>query len=58
MINMLSDQNKIICPDCKTEIKKPNEVSLGDVLECPQCGTEVQILSTDPLKYGELIEEK
>ncbi len=33
-------------------------MEVGDILECGECGTEVEILSLEPLKYQELIEEK
>ena len=49
---------KIICPDCKTEIKLIESTMVGDIIECGECGTEVEILSLNPLKYQELIEEK
>ena len=49
---------KITCPDCKTEIKLTKEVIVGDIVECDECGTEVEILSLKPLKYCELVEEK
>ena len=55
---MNENNNKIICPDCKSEIKKIEGLEVGDILECEECGTEVEILSLDPLKYGELVEEK
>ncbi|HRS23000.1 MAG TPA: lysine biosynthesis protein LysW [Candidatus Woesebacteria bacterium] len=49
---------KIICPDCQAEIPAEKDLKVGDILECDQCGTEVEILSLDPLNYRELIEEK
>ena len=49
---------KVICPDCKAEIELPEGAMVGDIIECTECGTEVEILSLDPLKYRELIEEK
>lgn len=54
---MPDTNNKVICPDCQTEIKSET-MMVGDILECQECGTEVEILSTDPLQYRELIEEK
>lgn len=54
----MNDNQKIICSDCGTEIKKPEGMAVGDILECGECGTEVEILSLEPLKYQELIEEK
>lgn len=49
---------EIICPDCKLEIKNKGQLMVGDILECGECGTEVEILSLEPLKYRELVEEK
>lgn len=50
--------NKIICPDCGEEIKQIEGMMIGDILECEECGTEIEILSVDPLQYRELMEEK
>ncbi len=52
------EENKIICPDCQAEIIKPETMAVGDILECAECGTEVEILSLEPIKYKELVEEK
>lgn len=54
---MSDTNNKVVCPDCQTEIKGET-LNVGDILECQECGTEVEILSTGPLQYRELIEEK
>lgn len=54
----MTETNKIICPDCNSEIKAPQGMMVGDILECSECGTEVEILSIEPLEYRELIEEK
>jgi alpha-aminoadipate carrier protein LysW len=51
-------QSKIVCPDCQTEIAAVNPLNIGDILECGECGTEIEITSLDPLKFRELIEEK
>lgn len=51
-------QIDIICPDCKAKIEKSQNLMIGDILECDQCGTEVEILSLQPFKYQELVEEK
>ncbi len=50
--------DKVVCPDCKSEIKLQKETMVGDIVECLECGTEVEIISLDPLKYRELVEEK
>jgi len=49
---------KVICPDCQAEIKGGNKAMVGDILECNECGTEVEIMSLNPWKYQVLIEEK
>jgi alpha-aminoadipate carrier protein LysW len=54
----MTQMNKIVCPDCEAEIKQPEGLMIGDILECGECGTEVEILSLEPLQYKELIEEK
>jgi alpha-aminoadipate/glutamate carrier protein LysW len=54
---MSDTNNKVICPDCQVEIKSET-MEVGDILECQECGTEVEILSREPLQYRELIEEK
>ena len=54
---MPDTNNKVLCPDCQAEIKGESPM-LGDILEWQECGTEVEIISTTPLQYRELIEEK
>lgn len=54
----MTETNKIICPDCQGIINSSNDLSIGDILECGECGTEVEILSIQPLEYKELVEEK
>jgi len=55
---MTGTNNQIICPDCGIEIKKPETMEIGDIIECQECGTEVEILSLDPIQFRELVEEK
>ena len=54
----MEDNKKIICPDCQAEIVLKEKCEVGDILECSECGTEVEVLSLEPLKYEELFEEK
>ena len=49
---------KVKCPDCGAKIKIENKVEVGDILECSECGTEVEVLSLSPLMVEELLEEK
>ena len=54
----MTETNKIVCPDCGSEINLVEGTLIGDILECSECGTEIEILSIIPLEYKELIEEK
>ena len=49
---------KVKCPDCGAKIKIETKVEVGDILECSECGTEVEVLSLSPLMVEELLEEK
>lgn len=52
-------QDKIVCPDCQTVVEcELISLEVGSVVECQECGTELELLSLDPLKYSTLIEEK
>lgn len=56
---MKNKQNFVVCPDCKSEIKfNSKTLALGDVLECQNCGTEVEIVSLDPIEIQIIEEEK
>lgn len=55
---MTDANNKIICSDCQAEIVQAGEIVVGDILECQECGTEVEITCLEPLQYRELVEEK
>lgn len=49
-------------PDCDPEGKGPiiipDDAVVGDILECPLCGAEMEIISTDPPQVALLEEEK
>lgn len=54
------------CPDCQTNdledaigcINIPIDSEPGEIIECPECGAEVEILSTNPVVVSLLEEEK
>lgn len=59
MANKTNKDNLLVCPDCK----EPLEVTLvsleiGDVIECKVCGTEVEVVSLNPVKLKIIEEEK
>ncbi len=36
------------CLECGSTFKLPDDVHEGEVIECPNCGTQLEIFSIDP----------
>jgi len=49
---------KTKCPDCETVINITKDAPVGKIIECANCGAEVELLSKNPLKIEILEEEK
>jgi len=45
------------CPDCKKPVLVPANVEIGEIIECQNCGAEMEVVNLKPLKV-ELIEEE
>jgi alpha-aminoadipate carrier protein LysW len=40
-----------ICPECESALDfEADEVDEGDVVVCDECGTEFEVITTDPLE--------
>jgi alpha-aminoadipate carrier protein LysW len=37
------------CPECAAEIEMNEDVMEGEIIDCPDCGVELEIISIDPL---------
>lgn len=37
-----------VCPECEAEITL-NDVMRGEIVTCPDCGTELEVTSINPL---------
>ncbi|GGL99345.1 MULTISPECIES: lysine biosynthesis protein LysW [Micromonospora] len=37
------------CPQCGGGISVPESVQLNEILECPECRAEIEVMSVDPL---------
>jgi len=48
------------CPECKNDIKLEKEYEVGDVIECPFCGIELEVTTKkdDGALEVEIIEEE
>lgn len=38
------------CPSCNIEIDE-TDLSLGEVIPCPGCGADLEVISQDPLTF-------
>ncbi len=46
------------CPVCGAEVPLNNDTVASELMECPDCGTELEVLDTDPLTLGEAPESE
>lgn len=47
-----------ICPECESALDLDvEEVEEGDVVVCDECGTEYEIVATDPLELSKVEED-
>jgi alpha-aminoadipate carrier protein LysW len=49
---------KAECPVCDADIKLQEGTVVGELLECPECGTELEVLSLEPPKLNEAPQEE
>ena len=42
-----------VCPECRTAIDIEDDVEEGQTIDCPECGTELQVVNTDPVELEE-----
>ena len=47
-----------ICPECEAEIELEENFLTGEIVDCPDCGVELEIVSTDPVVLDLAPEEK
>jgi alpha-aminoadipate/glutamate carrier protein LysW len=46
-----------ICPECESALDfEEDEVEEGDVVACDECGTEYEVVATDPLELSKVDE--
>ena len=46
------------CPDCEETIIIPDDSEVGEIIDCPNCGAELEIISINPPQVSLIIEEK
>jgi len=46
------------CPVCGAEVEFPDDAVEGELITCPDCGTELEIISLDPPTLEEAPQEE
>ncbi len=46
------------CPECATEINLPKDTIKNEILDCPTCGLELEVVSLDPAEVDLAPEEE
>ena len=46
------------CPICSAEIKPGNDTVEGELIACPDCGTELEVTGIDPFAVAEAPQEE
>jgi alpha-aminoadipate/glutamate carrier protein LysW len=48
-----------VCPECEGVIDvEDEEVEEGETLDCPECGAELEIVSTNPVELNLITDEE
>jgi alpha-aminoadipate/glutamate carrier protein LysW len=48
----------VVCPECDNPLDiDPDDVEEGEVLQCEECGTDLEVVSSDPLQIAPVEEE-
>ncbi|MCB1740593.1 MAG: lysine biosynthesis protein LysW [Gammaproteobacteria bacterium] len=46
------------CPVCGADVEVGDDAIEGELMECEECGTELEVLSVDPVSLGEAPESE
>ena len=48
----------VVCPECDNPLDiDPDDVDEGEVVQCDECGTDLEVVSSDPLELAAVDEE-
>jgi len=51
-------QNSAACPVCDADVGQESGMVLGELLTCPECGTELEVINLDPFELDEAPQEE
>jgi alpha-aminoadipate carrier protein LysW len=41
--------NEISCLECGADVQSGNDLIIGEILECAECGVELEVIQVSPL---------
>ena len=54
----MSNQLTAECLECAAEVALPADVMEGEIVQCPECGLELEVMSLNPLSLEPAPEEE
>lgn len=49
----------VLCPQCESDMDiEEDEVDEGEVVSCPECGTEFEVITVNPLELNPVEDEE
>jgi alpha-aminoadipate carrier protein LysW len=49
----------VLCPECESDLDiEADEVDEGEIVSCPECGANFEVVTTDPLELTRVSEEE
>ncbi len=49
----------VLCPECENDLDlDPEELEEGDVVSCAECGTDFEVVTTEPLELAVVVNEE
>ena len=49
----------VLCPECETDLDiEEDEVDEGEIVSCPECGSEFEVITVNPLELNPVEEDE
>ena len=45
------------CPECEAAIDEEEIEDVGVIITCPECGTDLEVISIDPVEFDVALED-
>lgn len=46
------------CPECDADVQVDEDTDKGDVVECDDCGTQLEVVGLDPIELDIAVEDE